>query len=168
MATRIGQYDEAAEYLAAAAPDNGWVLLQASCNELMRGDPARAESTICDLVARGPASRVAYEMLAVSLAEQGRFRDALAIAEKCVAMHADRDSYSVLAWVLVAGELDLERGIAMAEAGRAIPPTPDQMAVHFLPQPPPEHALGLARLKQGRFAEAVSLLEAAARLRPKS
>jgi tetratricopeptide (TPR) repeat protein len=67
--------------------------------------------------------------------------------------------------VLVAGELDLDRGIAMAEAGRAIPPRPNELVL-FLPQPPPEHALGLARLKQGRLAEAVSLLEAAARLKP--
>jgi len=165
VATRIGRYDEAAEYLAASAQRSGWVLLQASGIELMRGDPARTESMTRELIARGPVSRYAYGILAVSLAEQGRFRDALAIAEAFMAMHADRDSFSVLAWVLVAGELDLERGIAMAEAGRAIPQRPDEF-VWFLPYPPPEHALGLARLQQGRFAEAVSLLEAAARLRP--
>ncbi len=33
--------------------------------------------------------------------------------------------------------------------------------------PSPEHALGLARLKQGRFDEAVTILEEAARLRPR-
>ena len=166
VATRLGRYDEAAELLAATAGGNGWVSLQASSNELMRGDPARAESMTRDLVTRGPISRFAYEILAISLAEQDRFRDALGVAEKCVAMHADRDSYSVLAWVLVAGELDMVRGRAMAEAGRAIPPRLHQLPVFLLPQPPPEHALGLARLKQGRFAEAVSLLEAAAELRP--
>ena len=164
VAMTIGRYDESADNMNSI-PSSEWTLLQVACNDLMRGDLQRAESTLRDLIASGPASHNAYKMLAVSLSEQGRFQDALPNAERSVAMHAERSSYSVLAWVLIAGELDMERGVAMAEAGRAIPPRPN--ALFFsLPSPPPEYALGLARLKQGRFVEAVSLLEEAATLKP--
>ena len=67
----------------------------------------------------------------------------------------------------MAGDLDLERGIELAEAGRAIPQTAWQPGLLSPMWPSPEHALGLARLKQGRFDEAVTILEEAARLRPR-
>jgi tetratricopeptide (TPR) repeat protein len=118
-------------------------------NDLMRGEPVRAEKAMRDLVARGPARRDYHYLLALILAEQGRYREALPIAEKVVGMYADRETYGLLAWVLVAGELDVERGIAAAEAGRAIPPEVKDKG-RYPVDPPPEHALGLARLKHGR------------------
>jgi len=91
----------------------------------------------------------------------------LPVAEKCLAMEDNRQTNGIVAWVLVAGDLDLERGIELAEAGRAIPQTAWEPGLTSVVWPSPEHALGLARLKQARFDEAVTILEEAARLRPR-
>jgi tetratricopeptide (TPR) repeat protein/predicted Ser/Thr protein kinase len=131
------------------------------------GDVAGAERTIRGWLADGPVKRSMYEALAAVLVDQGRFEEALPVAEKCLAMEDNRQTNGIVAWVLVAGDLDLERGIELAEAGRAIPQTAWEPGLYAPAWPSPEHALGLARLKQGRFDEAVGILEEAARLRPR-
>jgi hypothetical protein len=75
-----------------------------------------------------------------------------------------------LAWILVAGDLDVEEGAGLAEKAQELPAEwSDAAALKARPWlHSAEHVLGLARLKQGRRAEAIPLLEKATALQPTS
>ena len=83
-----------------------------------------------------------------------------------LAMRPDRGGHTLLAWVLIAGDLDLPAGLALAEKAASLPEEwgDDTLAMPF--DPSPEHCLGLAYLKQRRYEEAVVMLEKAAAGRP--
>jgi tetratricopeptide (TPR) repeat protein/tRNA A-37 threonylcarbamoyl transferase component Bud32 len=168
IASYTGRYDEALRHHERALeilPES--VDRWGAALRFHAGDLAGSEQALRRWLADGPVERDTYEALAGVLAEQGRFGEALPVAEKCLAMEENRQTLGIVAWVLVAGDLDLERGIELAEAGRAIPQTAWEPGMYSPSWPSPEHALGLAHLKQGHFDQAATILEEAARLRPR-
>jgi hypothetical protein len=81
-------------------------------------------------------------------------------------MHANHDSHNLLAWVLVAGEIDLDEGITAAEKALEIPPEYGDLSWITPFVPCPEHTLGLAQWKKGETQQAIEWLEKAAEVRP--
>ena len=92
-------------------------------------------------------------------------------AEKRAWQALGRDSsfanYNLTAWVLVAGNIDLDRGIAFAEKILASKPKNWGQTVATFPYfAIPEHTLGLAYLKKDELEKAVLYLEQAAAFAP--
>jgi hypothetical protein len=84
-------------------------------------------------------------------------------------MHPTFVRYELLAWILIAGDIDVEEGRVLAEKARTLPVSwsrPVDMAAAPW-RPSVEHALGLAHLKQGRPEEAIPFLKEAARMQPR-
>jgi hypothetical protein len=81
----------------------------------------------------------------------------------------DVGHHAILAWVLIAGDLDAEEGIELAEKAMAMPlgrvPIAELRARCFLPSA--EQAAGLGYLNERRFQDAVAVLEKAAELQPR-
>jgi tetratricopeptide (TPR) repeat protein len=119
-----------------------------------------------DQLDQGPARLVSYRLLGSILAEEGKFAEAEKLAQRAVALDASRASYNLLAWILVAGGLDIDRGVEAARQALKIPADYEEPSETYPFTPVAEHSLGLAALKKGTTSEAVKLLEVAARLRP--
>ena len=128
------------------------------------------------------AARVALEQLrrfpldgptiwnaAVALTYQGDFVRAEPLMRKLIAMNPAHNANGLLAWILIAGDIDVDEGRAQAEKALTLPLhwgwTATLATEHWYPSV--QHALGLAHLKQGRPEEAIPLLEEAARLQPR-
>jgi serine/threonine protein kinase/tetratricopeptide (TPR) repeat protein len=102
------------------------------------------------------------QLLVLVRAGQARFQEARRLAERCVAMDSSRVSHEILAWTLIAGDLDVDRGIREAERALELPIAATNQ-FHQLPcWPPAEHSLGLALLKKGTPDQAVAHLRRAA------
>jgi len=97
-----------------------------------------------------------------SLHHQHKNREALTFAEKALAADTSFANLNLIARVLVAGGIDLERGMTMAEKAVAAKPRGwSRWAVSYHYLALPEHTLGLAYLKKGDFEKAVQHLEQA-------
>jgi tetratricopeptide (TPR) repeat protein/TolB-like protein len=166
---REERYDEAEDLLRReleVRPRDLTLLATRAQIGLRRGDLQAAEAEVRDLLSDGPASAWLSTLLATVLSEEGRFADAETPARRAFAMNPDRSRHALLAWILVAGDLDQEEGVRLAEAALEMPESPTAAADRPPYEPSPEHALGLAYLQQGRHGEAVKLLERAAALQP--
>ena len=109
----------------------------------------------------------AYRQLGYLRAEQDRYTEAETFSKKALARDSSFANYNLLALVLVAGEIDIERGIAFAEkALKAKPKNWQQTIESYSYVAIPEHTLGLAYLKKGAYEKAVQYLEQAAALVP--
>jgi hypothetical protein len=105
-------------------------------------------------------------LMAYVLAAQDREEEALGFARQAFDRDPGPESVAVMAWVLVSGGIDVPHGERLAtDADSAT----DSWELPFvLPHVAPiEHILGLAALRQGRLAEAVARLEAAADAYPR-
>jgi len=135
---------------------------------LDRGDSDAAVRMALEQLSRD-AGRRNLISAAEALAAAGRFAEAEPHARKAFAMNPERDAHRLLAWILIAGDIDIDEGIALAERARSLPAhwsEPNWLKIsRWNPSIP--HALGLAHLKQGRPEEAIPLLEEAARLQPR-
>ncbi len=118
------------------------------------------------MLKRGPARADAHVVLAYALGQEGRFDEALTHAEQAVSMSPSRIHRTLLAWVLIAGDIDLDRGLEMAVKAVETPEAYDDAALELSCLALAEHCLGVAYLKQGRYEEAVKQLTEASRLRP--
>ena len=108
-----------------------------------------------------------YILLGYLFAEQKRYAEAQTFAQKSLSMDSSFASYNLLAWVLIAGELDIARGIVMGQ--RALDSKPKDWAETariYSYVALPEHSLGLAYLKKGEYEKAVSYLEQTAERAP--
>ncbi|MFQ5630470.1 MAG: tetratricopeptide repeat protein, partial [bacterium] len=108
-----------------------------------------------------------YRLLAYLFARQDRYDEALHYARKSVTMASNFADYNLMGWVLVSGEINLERGIAFAEKALAAKPenwahTAEVYSYYAIP----EHTLGLAYLKKGEYEKATQYLEQAAEFAP--
>jgi tetratricopeptide (TPR) repeat protein len=133
--------------------------------KLLRGDSAGAEREMRAQIARKPAHSRYYRLLGTILAQERRFSDALPFAERAVAMDSSRASYSVLAWTLVSGEIDVPRGEALARRALGVPADYNARMMTHPFTPSLEQTLGVAAMKRGDNRPAVRYLEEAARLR---
>ena len=74
--------------------------------------------------------------------------------------------YGLLAWPLVAGNLDLDRGIEYAEMAQSRPPIFRELRSRAPFTVSNEQTLGVAYMKKGDYDRAVEYLAQAADLRP--
>lgn len=147
-------------------PRDVWSLLGVARVDVARGSADAAERQVREILEDGPAHRDVFANLALALVEQGKFREAEPYARKVLAMRPDRWGHTLVAWVLIAGDLDLPGGLALAEKAAGLPEEwgDDAQAMPF--DPSAEHCLGLAYLKARRYDEAVAMLEKATSERP--
>jgi tetratricopeptide (TPR) repeat protein len=164
-----GRTEEAAKVLAGglkARPGSAELVLLGAFNQLAEGDAEAAERTAADLLERGPALAGAHVAMAYALGQQGRFREAVPHAERALAMSPDRSNRTLLSWVLVAGDIDVDRGMELAALALETPESYFEAAKEMSSMALPEHCLGVAYLKKGRYEEAVEQLSEASRIRP--
>jgi serine/threonine protein kinase/tetratricopeptide (TPR) repeat protein len=150
----------------AANPESANLLLLKAFNYLVAGDPEAAESQATDLLKRGPALADAHVAMAYSLGGQGRFDEAMKHAERVLKMNPNRSNRTLMAWVLIAGNIDIDRGLEMAVKATDTPESYFEAAKDLACLALAEHCLGVAYLKQGRYEEAVDQLNEASRMRP--
>ena len=100
-------------------------------------------------------------------AVQENWAEADKYALQALALDSSFANYNLAGWVLVSGEIDLDRGIAFAE--KALNSKPENWAhgadvYSYLAIP--EHTIGLAYLKKDEYEKAVQYLEQAAAFAP--
>ena len=164
-----GKYGDARAALERGveqSPSNARLALFHAANDLARGDSTAAERRARDLLSTGPARALTHRVLAYALAEQGRFREAEPHARRQLAMAPNREGFVALAWILIAGNLDREEGVELAEQALEIAETPHAAGWRLPYIPSPHECIGLAYLEEGRYDRAVELLETAQKLRP--
>jgi len=105
-------------------------------------------------------------LLGYALAEQEKFGEAAKVARSLVSESPVREHQALLAWVLIAGELDLDEGMRVAEKALGLRTDPHASTYAESYVPSARHALGLAHLKRGDHAKAVAMLQTAAAERP--
>jgi serine/threonine-protein kinase len=163
------RYDEA-EAAFRAGLDVGYghgdLLRGIGIARLLKGDAAGAERYARKASESDQADIENLRLLAFALAEQGRHADALPIAERTVAMDSSRTSFELLAWVLVDGELDVERGIEVARQAQALPNRFLDVGKKLSHRACADHSLGLAYFKKGKSRDAEQHLKKAAALQP--
>ena len=71
-----------------------------------------------------------------------------------------------MSWVLIAGGLDVERGIELAKGALERPSPFSDVEARLPYRASAEHCLGLAYLKQGNTSQALTHLRKAADLQP--
>lgn len=162
---------EAAKVLAGglkAHPESAELLLMGAFNELVAGNPEAAERKARDLLEQGPALADAHVAVAYALGQQGRFKEAVEPARRAMAMSPDRANRTLMAWVLIAGDIDIDEGMELAVKAVDTPESYYEAAKEMACLALAEHCLGVAYLKQGRYQEAVEQLSEASRIRPDS
>ena len=119
-----------------------------------------------ELLEDGPRHRDALLVLSLALAGRDEWSSAADVARRVTAMDPDRESQEILAWALIAGALDIDEGIRVAELALTLPADPFRENTVLPVVPSAEHALGLAQLRRGEYIAAIKTLEHAAELRP--
>jgi tetratricopeptide (TPR) repeat protein len=147
--------------------DHGEPLIGLAHVKVAQNDLAGAEKYARRSRIEGRRTVEALRCLGLVRAQQGAFDDALTTARYAVAADSTRASFELLAWVQVAGDIDIPAGIEAAEAAMAIPRKVMNLDKHLALPAPAEHALGLAYLKQGDPKKAVEYLEKAVAYQPK-
>ena len=135
--------------------------------DLLRLNYDAAEKHLGDALAIDSTYTGAHKLLGYLFADQGRFAEAESFANLSLSTDSSYQSYNLLAWVLIAGERDIERGILLAQM--ALSEKPDYYPRMARARPYyalAEHSLGLAYLKKGQYQDAVRYLEQAAQLLP--
>jgi tetratricopeptide (TPR) repeat protein len=164
-----GRLDEASVFLDKGLrlhPRHPDLRLARAVLELLRGEGTSAEKQARGVLETGPAHLEAHRLLAAALAEQGRFEEAEPHARRALAMSPGRQTRTELAWILTAGELDVDEGRTLAREALQLPAGFRDAATRFAFTPSPEHCLGLAHLLRGERSRATRYLEKAAELRP--
>jgi tetratricopeptide (TPR) repeat protein len=105
--------------------------------------------------------------LGYALAAQDRYTDAETFAKKALARDSSFANYNLMAYVLIAGEIDIDLGMAFAQKALASKPAGWPQLAEINPHfAIPEHTLGLAYLKKSEYEKAISYLEQAAAFAP--
>jgi serine/threonine protein kinase/tetratricopeptide (TPR) repeat protein len=167
--TKLDRIDEATTVLRQALQTSPrhWLLnIEDAGIHLAEGDPAGAEQIARGILKTGPAHSEVFALLATALAEQGRHKQGLEFARRQAAMNPGRTGKTLLAWVLIDGDLDVEEGIRLAEEARELPTGLGHATLTLPYHASPEHCLGLAYLKRGDHVKAAGFLQEAAELRP--
>jgi tetratricopeptide (TPR) repeat protein len=156
----------ASDRVLAIVPRDASILIDRASLDLARGDAVGAEKRMRAFLEEGPASADAFRTLAYSLCEQARFETALGSAERLMAMSPVAGSHDLLAWILIAGDLDVERGVELARRSLELSRMPGDESMAWPYEASAEHCLGLAAMKNGDYKAAIERLTAAAETRP--
>ncbi|MCH8306100.1 MAG: tetratricopeptide repeat protein [Candidatus Marinimicrobia bacterium] len=166
-----GDYDGAESYIQqfqrAAYGSRKLAAVISGEIDLLRLNYDAAEKHLGDALAIDSTYTGAHKLLGYLFADQGRFAEAESFANLSLSTDSSYQSYNLLAWVLIAGERDIERGILLAQM--ALSEKPDYYPRMARARPYyalAEHSLGLAYLKKGQYQDAVRYLEQAAQLLP--
>jgi tetratricopeptide (TPR) repeat protein len=166
---RDGRLDEAEAQFRKAQelqPGHSQPAIGIAAAQIQQGRPADAERLLAQWLDR-QESLLAIRWMSVALAEQGRWEEAERFARRAVAMSPSTASLAQLAWVLVAGDRNVEEGAKLAEQAKAELHPYYQGKYQWLSCfPSAEHCLGLAAVKRGQVAEGIAMLEEAAEARP--
>jgi tetratricopeptide (TPR) repeat protein/TolB-like protein len=161
---RYAEAEQVLDQMERRAPKRHRNLLDRSRLLILQGDYREAEARMRRFLDRERMTEGSY-LLAHALAGQGRYAEALPLARDILERDPRREAHTFLAWVLIAGDLDLDEGVSLAE--KALGMTPPTYPGSFLPyMPSPRHALGLAYLKRREYEKASSMLATAATERP--
>ena len=166
---QTGNYAKAEEAFEAGlevGPEKGEFLRGLGIAKLSQGDAGAAENYARRALEEDHPHIDSWRLLGFALSQQERHREALEVAEKAVAMDSSRTSYELLAWVLVHGNLDLERGIRVAKLSLELPMSFLDVEKSLPHRACAQHSLGHAYLAQGKMQLAVEYLQKAAQLQP--
>ncbi len=165
---QTGQLDEAETILGSLIEDGAGVRAQFGLVYvgLRQGDYDKVIRLGRELMDSGQNMSNLMRYMAVALNEQQKYQEALPYAERASTMDRSYSSQSILAWTLVAGDLDVERGTKIAEEITGGHLRPGESHWRFSEFPSPEHTRGLALLRNGEYGEAIRMLEQAQAKRP--
>ena len=163
-------YDAAESYYrkySELQPSWSWPKAALGEIELLRKNYSLAEKHLQEALSMDSTSTWIYEDLGYLFSEQKRYSEAQTYAQQALAIDSSFANYNLLGWVLVAGELDLERGLECTQ--KALDAKPDDL-LRILDARTfgalPEHTLGLVYLKKGQYQKAMPFLEQAAEQMP--
>jgi serine/threonine protein kinase/tetratricopeptide (TPR) repeat protein len=166
----LGRFDDAErvfqDALTVEHPDTVGILSELAFCQLSQGQPDSAEASIRRALEVGQASW-GYLALGLAHAARGRYEEARSVAEQCVARDSTRASHELLAWVLVAGDLDVDQGAREARRALELMHRTSSTSMRLSVWPPADHSLGLAYLKKKDARSAVDHLLRAAEVSPK-
>jgi tetratricopeptide (TPR) repeat protein len=165
----MARYDKAEDAFQAGLEtgrDKGPLLRGIGTARLLQGDAVGAEEYARRALAEDHPHIDSWRLLGFALAAQGRHAEALEAAEHSVAMDSSRTSYELLAWVLVSGNVDLERGIETARRALELPSSFLDVEKGLPHRAGAHHSLGRAYLKQGKMELAAQQLAKAAEVQP--
>jgi tetratricopeptide (TPR) repeat protein len=134
--------------------------------KLLQGDAEAAQRYANRALEKDIPHVESWRLLGFALAELGRHAEALEIAERAVAMDSSRTSFELLAWILVDGDLDLERGMEIAKHANELPRSFIDVGKSLPHRACADHSLGLAYLKAGKKDIAQKHLRKAAEIQP--
>ena len=134
---------------------------------LIQGKFAAADKHLRDALALDSTEVTAHRLLGYLSAEQCHFDEAKDLAEESLALDSSFANYNLLAWVLIAGDIDIQRGILLAQHAIESKPGNFKWLISVDPfMAIPSYSLGLAHLKNVRYPEAVKYLQQANKLLP--
>jgi len=175
---RLHRYDEAIFNLEKAlemARDDPDIYHELGYVYYLQGNFSSAEKVFKEALPIDSRKAMTRYLLGNLFMTQKRLGEAEALARKLLAENPGFHGYNLLAWVLIAGKINLNEGISWAQralnskAGAVVPMTSTnyENLARALPYfPIPEHALGLACLQRGQYKEALDYLEQATVLAP--
>jgi tetratricopeptide (TPR) repeat protein len=169
LAGQRGNWTRAGEAIDRALeiqPQHTSYLANRARVDLMMGKADKAAADMETLLQEGPVAARVLTMLAYSYCALGRYEDALEPAERALAMKPYVPTYELLAWVLIAGELDIDRGVELARQSLTLRKSPTYDRTAWPYRASAEHCLGLAALERGDYTEATKWLTAALKSRP--
>ena len=118
-------------------------------------DYGYAENHLREALALDSTRSQPFSQLGYLYAEQKRYAEAANLAAKALGLDSSFANYNLTAWVLVSGELDLERGLSFAQKAFALKPDAWRENLETYPYlATPEHTLGAAADRKGLIAEA--------------
>ena len=165
----LGRFDEARSEIESGLalwPGNAELLLDLVVTELADGDAVAAERLAREMLSTGPNRAETHALRALALSESGRFDEAETEARRTVRAMPNREGRTILAWVLVDGDRNVEEGLELALEALEMPESFYSAAIRLPFLPPTEHAAGLAFAKLGQTEEAVEMLRRAIEARP--
>ncbi|MEZ5358874.1 MAG: protein kinase [Candidatus Zixiibacteriota bacterium] len=168
----LGRLDEAEGYLEKAYEkdrrDEDYLVRLIGVN-IRQNDFSTAEKwlAVADNVASN--SSAIQRMHGYYLSMRRDYKRAAEYAEQALELNDGFFSYNLLGWILVAGEIDIDRGLEYGQIALDNPPASspfDAYVTHSPYVPLPQHTVGLGYMKRGDYQKALPLLEKAHELRP--
>lgn len=168
----MGKIDQAEPYFLKYYNENNRdvdIIVRLIGLNLRQGEYTETEKWLARADEVDPQSSSFMRMHAYYLSERHQYKKAAEYAEKALDLTDGFFSYNILGWILVAGNIDLDRGMELAQVALDNPTvnSPLDLYVTRSPYVPlPQHTLGVGNMNQGDYQKALPLLERAHELRP--